>query len=73
MIMIDYELNIAWGWLASNWNSWYGLNTSFTKEVETHMQSYSGPSNTPEYEIYKRWIVDHRVELIELYNSTKPN
>lgn len=70
MSNFDKELNDAWAWFATNWESWANLNTSLTEGLKNIFDNTGGPSG-PHKEPYWQWVRDNRADLLDLYNSLK--
>jgi hypothetical protein len=70
MAYFDTELNNAWAWFATNWDTWTSLNNEITNELQFIFENTSGPSG-PHKEVYWDWVKNNRDELLELYNSLK--
>lgn len=71
MLKDDTELYNAYGWLASNFHRWTHFENTTTMGLLSCFQCISGPYDPVKVAPYENWIIDNRVEVIDLYNLAK--
>ncbi len=67
----DRELYNAYGWLASNFEEWTHFENSTTVGLLSCYTNISGPYDPDKAAPYEQWVINNRIEVIDLYNLAK--